>query len=130
MKGFSLISTVFILVILGLAGTFVVNMVAFSSATTNFATLGRRAYFAAISGSEWGIHQAVDKNSCVASTTLNLTQSALSGFAVTVSCSENSYTEGVTTYQVFKITAVSSNGNVGDVDYASRTVEVKATRGV
>ena len=127
-KGFSLISSIFILVVLSLAVAFTLNVLSVSSRTVIFASLGTRAFFAAVSGAEWGAHQAINNNSCANATTLNLTQGDLSGFSVQVSCAQSSYTEGITVFQVYKIVSTATRGNISELNYVSRTIDVKVVQ--
>ena len=117
-NGFALISAIFILVILSLMGVFMVRIFAVGSITTTFAIQGVRAYYAAQSAYEWGAYQAVVNSSCAASTTVTLSQAALSGFSAVVQCSSVVTTEGT----LYTITAKSQKGTLGTIDYISRTI--------
>jgi len=124
--GFSLVSAVFIVVILGLIGGYIVSISALTGQSMNLSSLGVKAYYAAKSGLEWGIYQVAPSGgvapfNCPASpTTLTFTQNGLSGLSAVVTCSSNSFTEYGITYKVFQINAMGSYGTPGNVDYVSR----------
>lgn len=129
-NGFALISAVFILVILSLVGTYIINLAAVQTMTATYSLQGTRAYYAAKSGLEWGVYQVVNNaNSCPAATTLNFTQGGLNNFNVQVSCNLSNYIEGSTNYNVFRITAFSQQGSYGSTDYTSRKLDVIVTKG-
>jgi MSHA biogenesis protein MshP len=126
-KGFSIISAVFILVILALVGGFSLNLSTRMSASTSLSTDGIRAYYAARSGLQWGIYQVVTTPaSCPATTTLTFTQQGLKNFSTIVSCTSTSITESSTTFNLFSITSVASRGLSTDYDYVTRTLSVTA----
>lgn len=117
-KGFALISAIFVLVVLGLLSVFIVRINNVGRSTTLLSLQGIRAYYAALSGLEWGNYQAVVGNSCTASTTIAMTESALAGFIVVVGCSRQVTSEGT----LFTITSVSQKGTLGTIDFVSRTI--------
>lgn len=126
-KGFSIVSAAFILVILALVGGFSLNLSARMAASTSLSTDGIRAYYASKSGLEWGIYQVVaNPAACPATTTLNFTQQGLANFSTTVSCTASSFTESSTTFNLFTLTSVASRGLSTDYDYVTRTLKVTA----
>lgn len=126
-KGFSIVSAVFILVILALVGGFSLNLSTRMAASTSMSTDSIRAYYAAKSGLEWGIYQVVTTPaSCPATTTLNFTQQGLKNFSTQVSCTATSITESGTTFNLFQLTSVASRGVSTDYDYVTRTLNVTA----
>jgi MSHA biogenesis protein MshP len=126
-KGFSIISAVFILVIFALVGGFSLNISTRMSVVTDLSADSIRAYFAAKSGLEWGIYQVVNTPaSCPATTTLILTQQGLKNFSTIVSCTATSVTESGTTFNLFYLTSVASRGLTTDYDYVTRTLSVTA----
>jgi MSHA biogenesis protein MshP len=78
-----------------------------------------RALAAARAGIEWGAYRALN-GSCAASTTLNLSEAALSGFAVTVSCTSTAFTNGAVTSQSYTVTSTAISGLYGRPDYVRR----------
>ena len=67
---------------------------------------------------------------CPATTTLNFSPAGFAGFSVTISCSLQSFSEGVNTMNIFTVTSVGEYGNLGDLDYVSRRLEVTVNRRV
>ncbi len=127
--GFSLLSAIFILVVLGAAGAVMVRMSGVQQATTNFALLGARAYHAARSGLEWGIWHALDSSACPADTSFVLNEGGLDGLSVSVSCTSSSHDEGPDTRNIFQIVSIAAYGSFGSADYAQRRLQATVTDG-
>jgi MSHA biogenesis protein MshP len=122
-KGFSLITAIFILLVLAVLGVFMVTMSGVQSRTTLWALQGARAYHAARSGLEWGGYRALVDNSCLPSTTFSV-----GSFNVTVECQpEGPFVEGLQTYTVFRITSLAESGIYGNLDYVSRQLQARVT---
>ncbi|HXH54485.1 MAG TPA: hypothetical protein VNK03_01925 [Gammaproteobacteria bacterium] len=123
-KGFSLVSAIFIIVILSLIGSYIVGLSALTNASTNLSGLGVKAYYAAKSGLEWGAYTATPVNCplspAMSSTTLTFTQGGLSGLLATVTCTSNSFTEHGATYRIFQINATGQYGESNNPDHVSR----------
>jgi MSHA biogenesis protein MshP len=125
-SGFGLVSALFLLVVLSSAAAFMVNLTGIERTTVNFAIQGAHAYQAARSGVEWGIWQLENNGTCFADTDLNLTESGLTGFTVSMTCTDNGqdHTEATTTSTVYQIVATSQIRAYGDRDYARRRLQV------
>jgi MSHA biogenesis protein MshP len=122
--GFSLVSALFILVVLASAGAFALRLVGAERRTSSLGLLGARAHQAARSGLEWGIAKVVaTPTACPAGGSFTLAGGALEGFDVTVTCSFSSHAEGAATTNVFAIVAFAEHGSFGSADYASRRLE-------
>jgi MSHA biogenesis protein MshP len=125
-EGFSLVSAIFIVVILGLIGGYIVSLTALTNASSSLSGLGVKAYYAAKSGLEWGVYQvaplggAAPYNCPASPTTITFTQGGLSGLSAIVSCSSSSFTEYGTTYKVFQINSTGQYGVSGSGDFVSR----------
>lgn len=115
-SGFSIMSAIFILVVLSLIGVFLLNIFILNSASSNILLQGDRAKFAAKSGLEWGLATVAVNPSgpCPAITNINISQGGLLGFNVIVSCTKLGTT--------FTITAIASNGVFGNFGYVTRTI--------
>jgi MSHA biogenesis protein MshP len=120
-KGFALILALFILLVLAALGAFMVTMSGVQSRTSLWAVQGARAYYAARSGLEWGIFRDLNSGAC---TTGIL---SVNGFDVTLSCSEQTVTEGGQTYKIFQVTALAEEGAYGSGDYVSRLLRARVT---
>jgi len=131
-RGFSIVSAIFLLVILAGLGA---AMLTFSAAqhTSSAQDLeASRAYQAARAGIEWGLYQVITPGvapAVAACTTGALALSGnLSGFSVTVSCTKTTDTEGGATIDVYQITSTASSGVVGSIQYVERQLQVTASR--
>lgn len=119
--GFSLVSVIFIIVILTLIGTYLVRIGTIANATGQYGMQGVRAFYAARSGLEWASMRIVQLSACPPTTTLNFTQGGLQGFSAQVTCSFVTATEG-TTYNLYTITSQGFSGTLGTSGYVSRTM--------
>jgi MSHA biogenesis protein MshP len=85
--GFSLITAIFLLVVMsGLVGL-VINLVNSQQKASSLDVLGVRAYQAARAGIEWGLYQKPRNDSCSGATPVTMPAgTTLSGFTVIVTC--------------------------------------------
>ena len=125
--GFSLVSAIFLLVVLALLGALITSVTGMQQASGQLDLLGVRAYHSARAGMEWGASQVLDPNttlpqpdcsaigvlnmpSCPASPThLSSLGGSLSGFTVSVTCQATVTTEGNRKVSVFQIVATACN---------------------
>lgn len=120
-RGFSAIIAVVLIVLFTLIGAYMATMSSISTMTTSITSGSIQAWFAAKSGAEWGIHQALNVGTCTGNMTIN-------GFNVAVSCPAPAVvTENPNTYNVFTINSVASRGTVGDIYYVTRSISIKVT---
>ena len=139
-RGFSIVTAIFLVVVLALLGAFIVSVTGLQSASQQLDVQGVRAYLAARAGIEWGAFQVLDPNNtqnaasctapvptmptCPGAGTVNLTGLAgsLSGFTVTVTCTlttpdpangNRSTTEGNRSIWVYQLTADACNQPTG-----------------
>ncbi|MEZ4484262.1 MAG: pilus assembly protein MshP [Syntrophotaleaceae bacterium] len=120
-RGMSLVTALFILVVLSAIGGYMVLTAGVQSQTTVMALQGVRAYHAARSGLEWGIFQDLTTGSCT-DDTFNV-----EGFSVAVSCTETSFIEGGQSFKVFRVTSLAELGAYGNQGYVSRQLTVRVT---
>jgi MSHA biogenesis protein MshP len=122
-KGFSIVTAIFILLVLAVLAGFMVTMSGVQSRTTLWALQGARAYHAARSGLEWGGYQALVNNSCNAS--INLT---IENFDVTLTCQDQgTFTEGGDSYHVYRLSSLAEWKTYGNPEYISRQVAARVT---
>ncbi|MDO8988725.1 MAG: hypothetical protein Q7U91_03745 [Sideroxyarcus sp.] len=131
-KGFSIISAIFLLVVLAFLGAAMVTFSTNQHMSSAMDVIGTRAYQAARTGVEWGAYQVLrggGAGACAgvlppatfAGTTLN-------GFTVTVTCvptvaSEVTATGGIVT--VYDLTSTASQGGTpGSPGYVERRIQV------
>jgi MSHA biogenesis protein MshP len=126
-RGFTLVTAVFLLVVLALLGAFIVSVTGLQQSSQQLDVQGVRAYQAARAGIEWGAWQVLDPNntlnpgscspvvlpSCPASpTNLPGLADSLSPFTVTVTCSATinaPTTEGNRNVGAYQIIATACN---------------------
>ena len=128
--GFSIITAIFLLVVLSFLG---IAMVTFSTGQHQSAAmdvLGSRAYQAARAGIEWAAYQVV--NSPASSATpvgcaavLGTLGGTLSPFTVNVTCQAASAVEGASTIWIYNVSSVAFAGTLGSAGYVERDINVK-----
>lgn len=99
-KGFSLISAIFLLVVLAGLGAAMVTISGAQHAGSAIDIEGARSYQAARAGIEWGVHRIVNAPAaCFSESSFSPQASTLSSFTITVTCNrfENS---GIVVYQI------------------------------
>jgi MSHA biogenesis protein MshP len=123
-RGFSIVTAIFLIVVLAALGSCIVQVVTQQQASSVLDVSGSRAYQAARAGIEWGAHQVLDPNNtlnagtcsplvmpaCPASpTTLPALAGSLSLFTVTVTCTATPATEGNRDIRVFEVVSTACN---------------------
>jgi len=131
--GFSLIAAIFLIVVLATLGAFAVQVAMTQYEAANVALLEVRAQAAAEAGIGYGATLARTASICANSKTLNLTQGALAGFAVRVTCAATPHRiysgapPTAVSYQAYALAATASFGTYGKPDYVARTVTRNVT---
>jgi MSHA biogenesis protein MshP len=130
-RGFSIVSAIFLLVVLAFLGTAMVTFSVNQQQTAALDVAGERAYQAARAGIEWGAFQALQNGVCAANTNLAPLAGTLSGFSVTVTCaataaSEVSAATGIVT--VYDLTSTASQGTPGQPDRVERQVQASIAK--
>lgn len=123
-SGFSLVSAIFLLVVIAALGTFAVTLSTTQQQSAALDVMGARAYQAARAGIEWGAYQALRNGSCVASTPLAAMPGTLAGFAVTVACTPTATTEGGVAVTIYQLTSTATQGAVATPNYVERQMSV------
>jgi MSHA biogenesis protein MshP len=151
-RGFSVVAAIFLLVVLAVLAVIIASVTGIQQASSQLDVLSVRAYHAARAGMEWGAWQVLDPNntlnaanctggvagapvmsSCPAlSTNLPALGGSLQPFAVTVTCTSVSTTEGNRDIRVFNVVATACNQPTGggvcpgpgtNADYVERQLE-------
>jgi MSHA biogenesis protein MshP len=123
-EGFSLVSALFLLVVVASAGAAALRLVGAERRTSSLGMLGARAHQAARAGLEWGVAKVVgDPTACPAGGSFTLSGGSLSGFDLTVTCALTGHPEGAQTTNVFVITSFAQRGAFGSAEYVSRRLE-------
>lgn len=139
-KGFSLVSAIFLLIILAALGAYMVTIGGTSRATSTAALQGARAYQAARSGIEWtvytittanAINQAAARAACnggspndIDGNNFTLNVSGLSNFTVTLECDLTTHSQqgsdNITVYTI--MSTARTGGSYGDPDFVQRRI--------
>jgi len=122
-KGFSLVTAIFILVVLAVLGSYMALMGVSQNQTTAWSVQGVRAWYAALAGYEWVVERIESTGNCPAlPVTMNI-----EGFTVSIpnpgGCVSETVIEGgeiPPNYQMFEISVTAERGTFGNVDYVSR----------
>ncbi len=125
-RGFTLISAIFLLVVIAALGLFAVTISNIQQQSSVMDALGSRAYQAAKAGIEWGNYQ-ITKNSANCTTLTQPTMpigTQLSAFTVSLTCSVTTHTEGISTFSVYQLTSIATTGVVGSASYFERQLQV------
>ena len=122
--GFSIVSAIFLLVVLSALGAFMLTFSSVQQITSAQDLQGDEAYQAAHAGIEYDTYQILQNSgTCVASTPLALAGN-LSGFTITVNCKVyGPYTEGVNPVHLYQITATANIGALGSTTYVERRLQ-------
>lgn len=127
--GVSLVTAIFLIVVLAGLAAFAVRISVLQSQTVTSSLRAAQAFHAARSGISWAANRAINAGSC-ASATLNLTEAGTNGFSVTIQCTQSAHVEGATTINVYIIEALAESGVYGGPDYVSRRLQAKITDAV
>lgn len=119
-RGFSLITTLFLLVVVSGLAAYLVNLSVSQQYSTALTVSALRGRHAALSGLEWVAYRINNISSSCPTVPTSLT---LEGFDVSLtSCTESSVTEGMTTYSLFDVTVSAERGVFGDTDYVNHAI--------
>jgi len=132
-KGFSLVSAIFIVVVLAALGSYMVTIGGANRATTSAALQGARAYQAARTGIDWATYtitraadQATARNNCnniINPASFSPASPVLVGFNITLDCSFTGHNQqGTDNVTVYRLTAVATSGSYGDADFVQRRI--------
>lgn len=125
-RGVSLVTAVFLIVVLASLGTFAVRLTAVRQQTTGAAIRSTQAMLAAQTGIDWAAHRALNGGTCTAAT-LTLTEAGANGYSVSVTCTQSAHIEAGTTINVYLLEALAQSGVYGGPDYVSRRLQAKVT---
>lgn len=140
-RGFSLITAIFLIVVLAALGAYMVIFTGLQQTTVQADVLGVRAYYAARAGTEWAIFQALDPDNNIApgatafatcpTGTINTLGGSLSPFTVVIACTSTDHTEAGNNIRVFAITATACNSapcGTPTTGYVERQIAVTIAR--
>ncbi len=130
--GFSLVSAIFLLVVIAALGTFAVTLSTTQHQSAALDVMGARAYQAARAGIEWGAYQVLTPGAINCSlvgasnpVAMPASPSTLSSFTVDVSCwSYAPVSEAADTVTMYQLTSTATQGTVATTDYVERQMTV------
>lgn len=136
-KGFSLISAIFLLVVIAALGAFAVTLSTTQHQSAALDVLGARGYQAARAGVEWGAYQLLPNSAvaggyaenCRAGATSQVLAAGtlpgtLAGFEVNVGCTATTAVEAGTTIDIYQLTSTATQGVVATPNYVERQIGV------
>jgi len=134
-RGFSLVSAIFLLVVIAALGTFAVTLSTTQHQSAAMDVMGSRAYQAARAGIEWVAYQVVNSSAPAlaapcSNTGLGPLGGTLSPFTVTVNWCAASHVEGASIIWIYDVSAVACtdvtcpNPTPG-ANYVERVISVK-----
>lgn len=134
-KGFSLVTAIFLLVVLGGLGAVMMTFFSAQQQSSAQDVLGSRAYQAARAGIEWSAFQILRNGKDCAVVTQTLAagtfNGTLSSFVVAVTCTATTHPESGApggTRTVFRITSTASRGTAGQPDFVERRIDATIAR--
>ncbi len=117
-QGFSLVSAMFLLVVLGMLGGFMVTLSSVQHTSTALSAQAARAHFAALSGLEWVVHALAGGAGCPSSGI-----PTIEGFTLDLmTCVPHPVQEGARRYTLYDLRVRARRGAIGALDRVSREV--------
>jgi MSHA biogenesis protein MshP len=127
--GFTLITAIFLLVVVATLSVYMLNLRTVQQQTLVFGVQGARAMQAARTGIEWGLYQSLTANDCpTENLEFTVPDAELSAFEITVKCTFSEHVEASTSIKTFQLTAEAQTGNYGTLDYVSRLMQATFSR--
>jgi MSHA biogenesis protein MshP len=134
--GFSIVSAIFILVVLAVLGAALLTVSTLQHASAGIDLQGVRAYQAARSGVEWGLYRLLDPDgapaaalpACWAGSASVTPGASLAGFAVSATCARTTTTELGRDIAVYTIVSTATFGTPQQPNHVSRTVSATMSR--
>ena len=129
--GFSLISAIFLLVVIAALGAFAVTLSTTQHQSQAMEISGARAYQAALAGIEWATFNVANGAApwagCAQGGTPVVAGGNLAAYTVTVFCTRTQYTEGAATVYIYAVTSMAKlTGSVaGDVNYVEQVATAR-----
>jgi MSHA biogenesis protein MshP len=123
--GFTLVSAIFLMVVLAVLAVSLVSLSSVQHATTAQMLQTMRAVYAARAGVEWAVRQAQTVAGCPVGPTPIALGGALNGFAVSVTCTRTEHTLAAGSQPYYVVDVTATGGAYGGPDYVSRRVQTK-----
>lgn len=122
-RGFSLVTTLFLLVVVAGLGGYLVNLATTQHLTSALAAQQARAYYAALGGLEWVVYQIQQDAGAPPACPTSPTTFIADGFSITSRCQRSLHVVGSNPqYAMFDVSAEATSGTFGDWDFVRRTI--------
>ena len=130
--GFSAIIAIVLIVLFALLGTYMATLSTIGSLNTTQSVASMQAWFAAKSGFEWAVYDAIQNaaanlNCNASGPSFTLNGGGTNGYNVQITCTTSSATEGSSTYTVYSLTSAADKNSIGSITYVSRTISASVT---
>jgi MSHA biogenesis protein MshP len=137
-RGFSAIAAIVLIVLFALIGTYMATLSTVGSLNTTQSHGSMQAWFAARSGMDWAVYDAIQNNAgtlnCGAvGPNFTISGGAGNDFNIQVTCVvpygfiEVSACPAASPCTTYSLTVVANRGNAGDITYLSRTIRASVT---
>lgn len=135
--GFSLVTAIFLLVVIAALGTFAVTIFTTQQRSQAMDIIGARAYQAALAGVEWAAFNVTQQpqsspaawTGCTAAAAVTVGGNLDQFSPVTVNCSATSAVEGAITIWIYDVSAVAHTvGAAGDDGYVEQVATAKMAK--
>jgi MSHA biogenesis protein MshP len=127
-SGFTLITAIFLLVVVALLMSYIVSLRTVQQVTLVYSVQGARAIQAARAGLEWGIYQATSVASCQPLSGDFSGAGDISTFTINVTCDSTSgHIEGTQDTTIFNLTSTATIGSYGSLDYVFRGLQTSVS---
>ncbi len=126
--GFSLVSAIFLMVVLVILGTSLVTISSVQQTTSAQLLQATRASYAARLGAEWAAAQADGGAWCPGpwpQTTTFTPPAPLDGFTISVACTRSTHALDGASQQYFDVEVTATSGVYGSPDYVRRKLRIK-----
>jgi MSHA biogenesis protein MshP len=120
--GFSLVSAIFLMVVLVILGTSMVTISSVQQTTTAQMLQVARANYAARAGAEWAAARSAVAGWCPGTATANFN---VNGFAIELACTRTEHVVDAGTQQYFVVDVTASSGTYNGPDYVRRRLRTK-----
>lgn len=136
-RGFSLVTAIFLLVVLASLGAVMMTFFTAQQQSSALDVMGARAYQASRAGIEWGAYQVLPNSAAAFATSCRPPTGAvsqvlpalggtLSSFTVTVGCTATAHSEATATVTIYQVNSVAATQGLaaGNPDYVERQMTV------
>jgi MSHA biogenesis protein MshP len=124
-RGFTLVSAVFLMVVLVVLGVSLVSLSAVQHTTSAQQVQTARAAYAVRAGIEWAIGRTASGGDCPVGPTSFTPGGMLGTFTVSVTCTRSDHDVGSTLLEYYTVDVTATSGTYGSPDYVQRRGQAK-----